>query len=212
MRGIPCISILDKDEFEPPNEFTQILLGEDSRWNGQPKASYLAPKLEAWGFKVSPEQRELAWGELVPKDHSNLAMLGLDDFEPRRIAIESGYEWIVDAGIGTSFVKPRVSWHSLPPNRKLASQLFSPASTDRVEAPETKKAFFQELRRTPGECGWFNFRNVRASAPSMGLVASAYAWSEMLSVMNGARTPAAGAAYIWSPLMPTIRELLRIRP
>jgi hypothetical protein len=102
--------------------------------------------------------------------------------------------------------KPRVTWHSLPLDRQLGLRLFS--QLGRAGEMVSKK-FFEELRETPGQCGWVSFNNVRASAPSMGLVAASYAWSEALAVLREERQAASGMAYVWPSVLPFSREILR---
>ena len=43
----------------------------------------------------------------------------------RRMAMAGGYSWVFDAGVGDSFLTPRVSWHSIPANAEMGSRLFS---------------------------------------------------------------------------------------
>jgi hypothetical protein len=206
-RGTPKVFLIDKDDFELPNRSTQILLSESGEWMGAEKAPYLAALARAWGWESTGKRVELVWGHSRKEEEPRIAMLGLDNFEARRIAIGSGYEWVVEAGIGTSFAKPLVTWHSLPPLRDLGLALFGELAVQRgAESPEGK-AFFGELRRTPGECGWVIFKNIRASAPSMGLVAAAYVWAEMIAMTAGQNVPSAGLAYLWSPLLPYLRGL-----
>jgi hypothetical protein len=204
----PKVFLLDKDEFELPNRSTQVLLSESDEWSGAQKAPYLAALVRAWGWESFGDRCELKWGYKRKKDEPRLVMLGLDDFDARRIAIESGYEWVVEAGIGTSFVRPRVTWHSLCPERKLGLRLFGGAALEQKVGRLEEKPFFEELRRTPGKCGWVVFNNIRASAPSMGLVAAAYAWAEMMSATAGESVSVGGSVYLWSPLLPYLRESL----
>jgi len=136
---------------------------------------------------------------------STLVLLGLDNFEARRIATSGGFEWIVEGGIGTSLSKPRITWHSLLPSKELGRRLFAGATENRELA---EKEFFEELKRTPGQCGWFSFRNVNASAPTMGLTAAAYVWGEAKSVCTGTKQQVSGMAYLWPSLMPFLRESL----
>jgi hypothetical protein len=206
----PAVLLLDKDEFEAPNYSTQILLSEDANWDGAPKSQYLDQLVRTWGWNGTPEFRKLTWGFKKSPSHPRLAFLGFDRFEPRRIAIESGFEWLVEAGIGRSFAKPRATWHSLPPDRGLASRIFPQDADVNPEPGVIEKQFYEDLRQTPGECGWVTFNDVRASAPSMGLVAAAYAWAEMLQVLDGKRIPTAGTCYLWSPLLPFCRTPLAL--
>lgn len=205
-KTLPRVFLLDKDIFESQNEFTQILLSERKDWIGKPKTEYLYEQISPWGWRVSSEFCELQWGYRKSVEQPNIAMLGLDNFESRRIAATSGYEWFVEAGINSSFTKPRITWHSFPPSRELVRLFFPSEEIPNIKIDVSSKPFFESLRETPGQCGWLTFENVTASVPSMGLVASSYAWSEMVSVLKGQRTSVSGATYIWSPFLPFIRN------
>jgi hypothetical protein len=203
--GRPRVFLLDKDRFTPANEATQMLLEAGQAWSGTEKSEYLGAITRGWGAEVTSQHAALDWTFQRSKDLPSLALLGFDNFEARRIAINGGFDWIVEAGIGTSLTKPRITWHSFLPTKELGRRLF----TDSAEPREfADKEFFQTLRKTPGQCGWFSFKNVDASAPTMGLAAAAYAWAEIKSVRTGIRKEVCGMAYLWPSLLPLRREYL----
>ncbi len=125
------------------------------------------------------------------------------------MATAAGFEWIIEAGIGDSFARPRITWHSLPGDLGLARRMFSAPSV-RQTSPRAQTPFFEELQRTPGQCGLLTFESVRASAPSLGLVAAALAGGEMLRVTGGIREVVEGSATLWIPLLPYSREAVTL--
>jgi hypothetical protein len=197
------VVLVDRDRFTKPNYNTQILLTEGDDWPGELKAERLAAVARRAGLNARPLVTEINWGWSRPADHPPTALLGLDDLDVRRMAIAAGYEWLVEAGLGTSLLRPRVTWHALPPDNDLARTLFSEARRDIVTAP---KPFFDSLKATPGACGWLTFQGISASAPAMGLVAAALAISELLSFE--ARTMVDGAALLHSPLIAPRRSMI----
>ena len=203
--GQPRVFLLDKDRFEPANEPTQMLLEAGKPWLGLEKPEYLEMLVRRWGLQVTSQSRPLDWTFKRAEGVPSLALLGFDNFEARRIALNGGFDWIVEGGIGTSLTKPRVTWHSLVPSKELGRRLFAGSAEIREFA---NKEFFETLKRTPGQCGWFSFRNVDASAPTMGLVAAAYVWAETKSVCDGGRHEVRGMAYIWPSVLPFRREVL----
>lgn len=203
--GRPRAFLLDKDRFAPANELTQMLLEAGQAWSGAEKSEYLETIVRGWGVEVTSRNATLDWTFKRSKDLPSLALLGFDNFEARRIAMNGGFDWIVEAGIGTSLTKPRITWHSFLPTKELGSRLFTESAETREFAD---KEFFQTLRETPGQCGWFSFKNVDASAPTMGLAAAAYAWAEIKSVRAGIRKEVRGMAYLWPSLLPFRREHL----
>ncbi len=200
----PKLTVLDRDRFELPNGRTQLLLANDPQWVGEFKADYIAKLTQSWQWDVQGVVQELHWGWKRPREFPGLALLGLDDLEVRRMAAGAGFDWIVDSGVGTSLAEPRITWYQLPPEPALAKNLFRDAR--RIDSVSHLKGteLHRQLMETPGGCGWVTFGNINATAPSMGLVAAAYAVSELSSP----RTPIAGTAYLWSPLLPFLRECL----
>ncbi len=204
----PTAILVDKGDLEEGNDKTHILVGDAEARGGEEKALVLERTLHAAGWLVRGEVSELVWGWQRPQSHPRLVFLGFDNFDARRMGVEAEYDWVVEAGVGSSFIRPRVTWHSMPPDRNMARRIFPRAGEMWVSDPDHEKQFFNDLRRTPGECGWVTFKGVVASAPSMGLIAAAYAWTEMLRVLNGEKTGVAGSAYIWSPFLPFLRQSL----
>jgi hypothetical protein len=205
IQGAPRVFLVDKDRFESPNEATQILLETGRLWCGAEKTEYLRDVVQSWCVDAKSRNVELDWTFKRGDDIPRIALLGFDNFEARRIAVNAGFDWIVEGGVGTSLTKPRVTWHSFLPSKELGNRLF-PESPENREVAE--KEFFESLRRTPGQCGWFSFKNVNASAPAMGLAAAAYVWAETHSVFAAAKQDVRGMAFLWPALLPFRRESL----
>jgi hypothetical protein len=203
--AIPAkITLLDGGTFEDGNWHTQVLIEEDSKWLGVPKATYLSERLIGWGFSPVPDQVTLSWGWRARSARSLTAILGFDNFPARRIAAAAGYSWLIEAGLGDSFLQPRLTWHSIPSDSRLASRLF-PDRED-LEPARPRNAFEDDLRSRSG-CGYLTFNQVQASAPAMGLLASAFVWSELLlRDATGSDEPIDGASVLWSPILPYLRQ------
>ena len=201
----PSLVLIDKDTFEPANWHTQILLSEQLDWNGMPKATHLEQHVKTWGWSAQGMNTEITWTWKRPQELPGVALLGLDKLDVRRMAISSGYEWIVDAGVGESFRQPRISWHSLPPDSTLARQVFPDRRRQESLASLEGTALYQELMDTPGQCGWVTFQSISAAAPAMGVAAAAYAVAELLNVLSARRFPTEGRACLWSTMLPYYR-------
>jgi len=206
--GKPRVHLLDKDAFEEPNFRTQVLLTHKAqRWSGRAKVDYLAELCTSWDLGASPEPTEIGWGWRGRPKESQIAFLGFDNMDARRIAIEGGFDWLFECGVGTDLCQPRVTWHSLPPDRQLGKQLFR----DNGDRRWSDSQFAKSLGQTAASCGRVTFENIDASAPSLGLVAVSYAWSEVLNYLAGNRSPYSGGAYVWSPLLPIDRIALNAK-
>ena len=205
----PQVQLLDKDFFETANWSTQILIETEKSWKGEAKAEYLRERVRSWGWRADSDRTEITWGWHRSETHSKFAVLGLDKFDVRRMAINGGYTWVFDAGVGDSFLRPRISWHSIPADNALAKRLFPETEATVVTLPLPTTPFIDRLRDTPGGCGLLTYQGTTASAPSLGLVASAFLWSELLCFLSGNQQQIQGSATIWSPLLPFLRtELL----
>jgi len=201
----PRIHLLDKDPFEDGNWSTHILIETQHEWIGIPKAEYLKRRAQTWGWDAASEVKEITWGWHRSERQSELAVMGLDKFDVRRMAIAGGYSWLFDAGLGDSFLRPRISWHSIPADNVLARGLFPDDDAPRPRRQQTTTPFIDLLRDTPGGCGLLTYEAIQASAPSLGLVASAFLWSEILNFLAGRKEQIQGSATIWSPMIPPLR-------
>jgi len=204
----PRVQLLDKDFFETPNWSTQILIDTQTSWKGEAKAEYLRQRVETWGWDAKSDKTEISWGWRHSETHSKFAVLGLDKFDVRRMAINGGYSWVFDAGVGDSFLRPRISWHSVRADNGIAKRLFPEAETTMVQPALPTTPFIDRLRDTPGGCGLLTYQGTTASAPSLGLVASAFLWSEILRFLSGEQQLIQGSATVWSPLLPFLRTEL----
>lgn len=201
----PRVQLLDKDFFETPNWSTQILIETQTPWKGEAKAEYLTRRVETWGWDAKSDKTEISWGWHRSQTHSQFALLGLDKFDVRRMAINGGYSWVFDAGVGDSFLRPRISWHSIPADNAVAKRLFPETEATIVKPALPATPFIDQLRDTPGGCGLLTYQGITASAPSLGLVAAALLWSEILGFLSGRQQAIRGSATVWSPLLPLLR-------
>lgn len=208
-RWVPEVCLIDKGCFELPNWSTQILVELNSKWIGIDKAEYLQQRLQSWGWHVESSVTEINWG--WRPSHPGVGILGLDKFEVRRIAIAAGHSWIFDAGLGDSFLAPRISWHSIPADNALARRLFPDDDAPRI-ARDATTPFLTKLQDTPGGCGFLIYEQTQASAPCMGLVAAAFLWSEVAKHFRGSQERVQGTATLWSPIVPPLRCVLPDTP
>jgi hypothetical protein len=203
----PRLFLLDRGKdggrLEKANWKTHVLLDESVAWEGSLKTEVISAHLKALGLSADTDSQTLNWGWNKPTTHPQLALMGFDSFDARRMAVAGGYEWLVDAGIGVRFDCPRITWHSLPPDNHLAKRLFSEGTaSENLEIP-ANSLLAKSLDDPRDPCGWVrSFHGISAATPSMGIVAAAYAWSEVLKVWAGERRPMRGSAYLWSPGIP----------
>ena len=205
---IPRIRLVDKDVFELPNWPTQILIETQTEWVGVSKADYLERRLRTWGWNALGEVQKVNWGWQRLGSDSEVVIMGLDRFEVRRMTMAGGYSWVFEAGLGDSFLTPRVSWHSIPASPELGKRLFSEKENQTTPMRQKTTPFIERLRETPGGCGFLTYQGTQASAPSLGLVGSAFLWTEILRFASGLAEQIQGSATVWSPIIPPLRTLI----
>lgn len=202
------VHLVDDDIFEITNYRAQLLLGENPEpWVNSPKVEFLATLCRTWGWTVTKERTRITWGWKNSLGVDSVAFLGFDNMEARRVGVEGGFAWLVECGVGTNFSKPRISWHSLPPDRRVAKELFVESGATR---PTTSldSDFLRGLNETPGGCGRVTFDSIQAAAPCLGALAAAFAWLELLNYSAGKLQTISAGAFAWSPLQPLQRDII----
>jgi hypothetical protein len=202
MSGLKFI-LIDRDIFEIDNGRTQVLLAENSQWLNNDKVQVISEITRSWGVtNVVARKQEIQWGWNKSVDDPNIALVGLDDFNVRRIVLAAGFDRLIEAGVGTDLLRPRISWHAIPGSYKFGRRLFPDAKLQ--EKPLVVGDWVEELKQSPGACGWVRFQDISATAPCMGIAASAFALSELGYDITATQ----GRATLWSPCLPILRETL----
>lgn len=200
------LALIDRQAFEDDNGRTQILLVEDASWRNRDKHQYIAEVSDGWGANVAPRKHEIQWGWKKSVDDPGFALVGLDDLEVRRMVMAAGFDRLLEAGVGTDLLRPRVSWHAVPGNPTLGRRLFPDANPKKDIV--VNGDWVGALKQTPGECGWVRFRDISATAPCMGVAAAAFAMSELGCDTTGSMATT-GCAMLWSPCLPILREFVQ---
>lgn len=197
------VSLIDKDTFEVENGRTQLLLVDGAPWDGEDKVTYIAPLVSAWNADAIPERAKIGWGWRRTKSHPALALLGLHDLEARRVACAAGFDRIIEAGVGTDLLRPRISWHALPgSDPALGRHFFKEEPRVGGLTAHVTGEWVDELKRTPGGCGWVQFEGIAATAPCLGTAAAAFALAELAAPDR----TVSGSALLWSQCIPPYRH------
>jgi hypothetical protein len=205
------VALVDDDRFQKENGRTQLLLdprlaeGGPGSWLGQKKVPYVASVIRPWNVDVFERSQKIDWSFRRSIEFPPLALLGLHDLEGRRMACSAGFERLIESGVGKDLMRPRVSWHALPADAALAKQLFPDAAVSATPlTAECDAEWATDLKKTPGACGWLEFKRISATAPCLGAVAVALALAEL----GGGDGIVAGSALLWSQCVPVHREVL----
>jgi hypothetical protein len=198
--GRRALALIDPQQFEDTNQRTQILLSEGGSWEGAYKATYVGEVAQRWNASPRAVEGGIGWG-WQRGSFPGIALVGPHDFEVRRMACKAGFTRIVECGVGTDLLAPRVSWHAISGGSTARAAALFPDSE--VGRPTLNTApWIAELKKTPGECGWVQFLGVSSTAPCLGIAAVAYAMAEIASSEHVIR----GSSLLWSQLLPRFRE------
>jgi hypothetical protein len=201
------VVMIDDDRFQKENGRTQLLLDPHravpraDSWLGARKVEYLGSLVSSWGAKADPLVQKIDWGFRRSDALPSLALLGLHDLEGRRMACAAGFDRLIESGVGTDLLRPRISWHAIAGHYLLGRQLFAERAAT-SNSPGIDGEWVEELKRTPGACGWVEFERISATAPSLGAAAAGWAVAELGSPRG---VNVLGRALLWSACIPTYR-------
>lgn len=194
------LALVDPDQFQTKNQRTQILLAEGAPWINAPKAKYIGCIAKTWNAEVKPIDTGITW-EWQCDGLPAMGLVGPHDFEVRRMACMAGFSRIVECGVGTNLLAPRVSWHVIRGDTRSAKKLFPDLPLQQFEEIDDSE-WTRQLKATPGECGWVQFKSISATAPCLGITVAAFALAELGRSEDVVR----GSALLWSQLIPRFAE------
>lgn len=93
-----ALLIHDSDTIGPENLDTQILT--EHSWVGRKKARCVADYAEALGFRATVSERRFGPNTVPETDEPRVALVGVDNLKARRWAAASGFDLVLDAGLG----------------------------------------------------------------------------------------------------------------
>jgi len=194
------LNLIDPDIFVSENQRTQILLGERQPWLNAAKATYMEELCRSWNAEALGESEAITWG-WKRGSRPSVGLVGPHDFETRRMACAAKFDAMIECGVGTNFLQPRVSWNVLRGDAERWRGLFADRE---VRSPEVAEAsWVRALKASPGACGWVQFLGISATAPCLGVAAAAFAMAQFSQSVSGG-----GTAGLWSQLLPLQRFAL----
>lgn len=177
------VVLQDKDKVAEENWATSVLV------HGEIYGDLKTKIAEAWasakGFDVRRVDRRLLGGDRLEDDDPRLALCGVDKIEPRKLMAKTGFECIIDAGLGrksSDFDRYRVTVFddARPIDRHFEGQSDNPPDESAVEEPA-----YQELQAEVGRCGMAEIAGASVAAPYVSAVAAAVAIARAIAVTSG---------------------------
>lgn len=178
------VMLQDDDLIIEANESTGLLL-EPGRV-GQRKAREVAEVLRKRGFTTSITERRLYPGQGPTGHEPRLALFGVDNPETRSTLSEMGFEFVVDAGLGSGPVHYLdIQIHTFPCGRdsRVVEAWRQTRSLDKslLELPAYRRA----TDETGDECGTIEIAGRSVAAAFVGATAGALVIAEATRALAG---------------------------
>ena len=182
--GAGCALVLqDYDRVSEENWGTSILVPDNAF--GDLKTRMAERWIEARGFRIARVDRALRADLRVAEDEPRLALSGLDKVAPRRLLVDTGFEAIIDVGLGrtsTDFDRYRVNVFDA--HRRIDTHF------DGVADPIPKPAApdlpaYARLEAQIGRCGAAEIGNASVAVPYVSAIAAAAAVARAIAICSG---------------------------
>jgi hypothetical protein len=182
--GASCALVLqDYDRVSEENWGTSILVPDNAF--GDLKTRMAESWIEARGFRIARVDRALRADLRVAEDEPRLALSGLDKVAPRRLLVDTGFEAIIDVGLGrtaTNFDRYRVNVFDA--HRRIDTHF------DGVADPISKPAApnlpaYASLEAQIGRCGAAEIGNANVAVPYVSAIAAAAAVARAIAICSG---------------------------
>lgn len=174
----------DYDEVAESNDSTSLLSSLQAV--GRKKTRVVSEWLEAAGFNTAIEERRFgSWIARGPHDPA-VALCGVDNAATRAELGKSGFELVVEAGLGAGTSGFRnFSVHSFPASRKPEEIWSNPVTS---QAPDVASMPAYRALHASGldACGLALLASRTVGVPFVGLIAAVLALSEPMRRLHGA--------------------------
>jgi len=173
----------DYDRVSEENWGTSILVPDDCC--GPLKTKMVEAWTETRGFRISRIDRALRADLRVADDEPRLALSGLDKVAPRRLLAETGFEVIIDVGLGRTavdFDRYRVNVFDV---RLRIDKHFDGVADPIPKAAAPNLPAYLGLEAEIGRCGAAEISNASVAVPYVSGVAAAAAVARAIAVCSG---------------------------
>lgn len=145
---------------------------------GNAKIGVVSDWLSARGYKTVSLARRLDSAQRVGAGEPRIALFGVDNAAARRVFEGAGFEFIVDAGLGSGFKDFRALRVRTFPGPSTAANLW--ARDADVGDHKTMPAYQRLLAEGAEPCGVTTLASRAVGAPFVGCVAAGYAVAELV--------------------------------
>jgi len=187
------IGLVDFDTVVKGNTATQLLATPDQV--GRPKTRVVAEALEGRGFATRLVERPFDQ-HFHPTAHADparneprVALAGFDDVEPRRLLGNSGFDRVVDAGLGRGAEYLDTVIHCFPaaddPAVAFGARPRSRRPLGAAYEAEVERQVAAGHDETSARCGMLDIAGVTVGAAFVGALAGALVVADIVRVLHG---------------------------
>lgn len=176
----------DFDTVKIANRSTGMLIRAEDV--GIMKSRVVAAVLERAGFSTRIVERRLLPDTRRFSKEPELALVGVDKPEPRRIISDIGWTFTVDVGLGAGPMDfSDISIHTFPSPTSSHDVLAwqSDSSADRARRAKRQEAYQNAEADGADECGLVQLAETAVAAPFVGVLAGCLALAEPLRLLHG---------------------------
>lgn len=180
------IYLQDFDEINHANHTTGMLVS--ARDKGAMKTRVVAHALEEAGFRTRMIERRLLKESRRHDTEPELALIGVDKVEPRRLISDVGWKLAIDLGLGSGPIDfTSISIHTFPSARhsKDVTAWQTDGSPRRSAVAQDQRAYRDARAAGADLCGLVQLADTAVAAPFVGVVAACLAIAEPLRVLHG---------------------------
>lgn len=152
------------------------------------KSRVVASALEGAGFKTRIVERRLLPETRRYSKEPELALVGVDKPEPRRIISDIGWTFAVDVGLGAGpvdFTGIGIHTFPSPTSSHDVAAWQGDSSTDRAARAQRQEAYQNAEAEGADGCGLVQLAETAVAAPFVGVVAGCLALAEPLRMLHG---------------------------
>jgi len=176
----------DFDAIEAGNFSSGLLCNEGLV--GQKKTRHCAGWLDHLGFQTSISERKYTEHDRRTEDDPKIALCGFDRGRPRSFLGKTGFELIVECGLGDTLADfDQIHTHTFPSENNSAEALWGHIQDGPKKIEEKDLVLFTEGKQACGQIA-IDMAGKAVSTSFVGAMAGAIVVAELLRVFNGGQS------------------------
>lgn len=204
----------DFDTLQKSNDSTSLLTHPGLI--GSLKTRAMADWAESRGFRTRLVERRFPGGIQIANDEPRVALGGVDNPQARAAYEDTGFDWIIEAGLGGGPQEYQsIRLHTFPASTSAKKKWGGTPTTPTLDA-RYNPAYDNLREHGVEECGLLQMASRSVGVPFVGMVAATLVVSELLRQLNGGSTMEVIDVTLRDinlrEIVPASRDMSRINP